>query len=189
MYERFSGGCVHAFFSGLSCVGERWKRRDGSVTVVGRGGQTEVGVGAVGQERWGRTAPTPVYRPGYTLSQRSHKFSTLLLTFSSFLFSSLSSYFLASLADAFSERKSSTNYYVREEELGYENRSRFSRSMKRIWRKYFRWNGNVWIKITTRWTRSTFTANLLRIFQGCFAHRSFRFFLFNVTIDALETSL
>ena len=42
---------MHAFFSGLSCVGERWKRRDGSVTVVGRGGQTEVGVGAVGQER------------------------------------------------------------------------------------------------------------------------------------------
>lgn len=43
------GGCVHAFFSGLSCVGERWKRRDGLATVVGRGGQPRSG-----SELWGR---------------------------------------------------------------------------------------------------------------------------------------
>lgn len=42
-----------------------------------RGLWTEGRDRVVGSGGWGKTAPTPVYRPGYTLSRRSRKFPSL----------------------------------------------------------------------------------------------------------------
>lgn len=44
------------------------RRRSGGLWTVGRGCRSR---------GWGKTAPTPVYRPGYTLSRRSRKFPSL----------------------------------------------------------------------------------------------------------------